>query len=45
MTESTGTRFPLLASLEALELITKVYKQDVLLYLGNTTPMLCIFRI
>ena len=45
MTESTGTQFPLLASLEALELIIKVYKQDDLLYSRNTTPMLCIFRI
>jgi len=45
MTESTGTHLPLFASLEALELITKVYTQDVLLYSGNTTPLLCIFRI
>jgi hypothetical protein len=45
MIESTGTHLPLLACLEALELITEVYKQDVMLYSGNTTPLLCIFRV
>ena len=45
MTESTGTHLPLFAFLETLELITKVYKQDVLLHSGNTAPLLCIFRI